>query len=648
MQFGRKKFGSKWLWAIAALILGGTSTAALGFKFLGQSNDELPGAQSLKAAATNGGRAPRIVVDQLGYRPRDEKVAVIVAAQRGANADPSFVPGKTYDVRNTKTGAVVFSGPIAPWNGDKVHEQSGDRAWLFDFSAVQAPGTYQIVDRDKNERSLTFEIQPNVYQPALVAATRMYYYQRAGFAKVAPFAGQWPDGAAYLGPNQDSQARSVSAKNDPATARDLRGGWFDAGDTNKYSTFTGPVINQLLTAYETAPQAFTDRFNIPESGNGIPDIIDEVKWGVDWLKRMQDADGGVLIKVGVLDDNAAASPNQDRRPRYYGPKCSSATISTAAAFAHAARIYRQFPSLKAEAADLEKRAVRAWQWFSDRPRQTDCDTQEIKAGDADRPVEEQEGNAAAAAIHLFALTGNSDYSTRLYNYIRASQPWTDSVWGRYRAQENDAILLYTRLPKADPAIVKMIRDRFAGSVRDVRDGYGLRRDLDPYGAALPDPQYHWGSNQVQANYGNANWAVLRYAIEPARNNSFRNRAMAHLHYIHGVNPLGWMYLTNMSSLGAERSVSAMYHEWLGKGIYARAMPGKPGPPPGYLVGGPNRDYTGNNEALKKEPIQKRYLDSGEGWPVNTWELSEPAIYYQAAYIKLLAGAISDSSSSPNR
>lgn len=635
----------KWVWLSGAL-LAGLGIMDFGSQSLANQSLFQYTMQAWASLPFNGGTGggsepiPRILVDQFGYRPQDPKVAVIASPQRGENANRAFTPGSVYEVRNASTNAVVFSGALTPWNGGQIHGQAGDRAWHFDFSTVKQSGTYVVVDRERGEQSFPFQIQANVYQKNLVTATRVFYYQRAGFNKTGSVAGKWQDGAAFLGPNQDSQARSVSAKDDPATARDLRGGWFDAGDTNKYSTFAGPVVNQLLTAYEENPRAFTDRFNIPESGNGIPDLIDEIKWEVDWLKRMQEADGGVLIKVGVLDHNAADRPSQDRRPRYYGPKCSSSTIATAAAFAHAARVYRQFPALQGESRDLEQRAIRAWNWFQQNPLKTDCDTQEIKAGDADRPVTEQQGNAAAAAVHLFALTGNPDYSTQLAKYLTASQPWNDNVWGRYRAHEGDALLLYTRLPNADAALVKQIRDRFVDMVRTQTQAYGLRMDLDPYRVSLPDEQYHWGSNQVQANYGNSNRDAIRYGAVPDRNTSLQARAMAHLHYLHGVNPLGFVYLTNMGSLGAERSVTSMYHEWLGRGEYERVAPGKPGPAPGYLVGGPNRDYTGNQESVKQQPIQKRYLDSPTGWPVNSWELTEPAIYYQAAYVRLLASITS--------
>ncbi len=93
----------------------------------------------------------------------------------------------------------------------------------------------------------------------------------------------------------------------PTTARDLRGGWFDAGDTNKYVNNAGQTLHQLLAAYRERPEIWTDDLNIPESGNGRPDLIDEIIWELDWLKRMQQADGGVLIKVGICGQGTPIS-----------------------------------------------------------------------------------------------------------------------------------------------------------------------------------------------------------------------------------------------------------------------------------------------------------------------------------------------------
>ncbi len=143
-------------------------------------------------------------------------------------------------------------------------------------------------------------------------------------------AGPWPPV-----PDQDGEARSVDRRR-PATARDLRGGWFDAGDTTKYVTFAMSAVHQLLTAWERHPEVFDDDAGIPESGNGRPDIVDEVMVELRWLETMQRPSGGVLTKVGWIDFDDVTPPQRDRRPRFYEEVCSSSTIAAAGMFAHGA------------------------------------------------------------------------------------------------------------------------------------------------------------------------------------------------------------------------------------------------------------------------------------------------------------------------
>src|SRR5262249_1367984 len=149
-------------------------------------------------------------------------------------------------------------------------------------SDVTSPGTYTVVDLDHGSRSVEFEINDHVYKNVLRDAVRMYFYQRAGFEKSRATAGaDWVDAASHLRTGQDLQSRlweyrSSSAKTDVAQIKDLRGGWFDAGDYNKYTSWTAQNVIVLLRAYDENPVAFGDDGGIPESGNGIPDLLDEI------------------------------------------------------------------------------------------------------------------------------------------------------------------------------------------------------------------------------------------------------------------------------------------------------------------------------------------------------------------------------------
>lgn len=582
-----------------------------------------------------------LFIDQLGYRTLDPKVAVIANPTPPAEGEPFNIP--TFQVKSAASQQVVYSGSAQLWNDGALHPQSGDRALWFDFSPVTTPGSYVIRNSTTGETSAPFEIDDSVYRQALITATRMFFYQRSGFAKQPPYADpRWTDDAAFLGPNQDTEAHFVNDKTNEALVRDLRGGWFDAGDTNKYVTFAIQAVHQLLDAYSQNPHIWTDDFNLPESGNGIPDLIDELRFELEWLRRMQDDDGGSFIKLGTLDFNAARKPSLDRRPRFYGPKCSSSTISTASMFAHAAFVFQSMDPLREEAADLQRRALDAWSWFLTHPIQTECDSQEIKSGDADRAASEQIGTAVTAAIYLSALTDAPQFNAYISEHFRETRPFRDIAWSIYEVHVGDALLAYTQMEHADEAVKAEILRAFAERLNTADSLYRLQPELDPYRAYMPDDQYHWGSNAVKGNLGNTIYDAARYSSDFELKDDYQNHALDFIHYMHGVNPLGLVYLTNMYEIGAEHSANEMYHEWFGGGIYDNALSSPSGPAPGYVTGGPNKNYTGS-APLASQPPQRAYLDQNDGGDLNMWEITEPGIYYQSAYLKLLSRFCSESS-----
>lgn len=599
-----------------------------------------------------------IRVDQFGYRPEAQKVAVLVDPVEGFNADAELVPGRRYEVRSWQDGKLVFNGAPRPWNEGAVQKSSGDRGFWFDFSALDARGTYCVVDRERGLRSSRFEIDHDVYKKVLRAAMKVFYFQRANFKKTEPFAcagGKcWTAEADYMGPGQDREARSVRDRGNAKTARDLHGGWWDAGDTNKYVTFAGPVIHQLLSAYSERPTAFDDAFGIPESGNGVPDILDELKVELDWLKRMQAADlgGGVLLKVGNVD-HGDPIPARSHFARFYYPEpCSASTISAAGSFAHAAWVMQKLPPLKDYADELQARALRAFAHYHSHPRSADCDDGSIKSGDADKTLVAQDQSAVVAAIYLYALTGDAGFARVVTDGYRNTVPMLEERWSSYDPDQGDALLFYASLPNADAAVKAAILKRKldqAGSL----DIYRSAPEADLYRAFMRDDSFHWGHNMVVANVGSTNYDLVQYKLVPERDvASYTERAAGLLHSFHGVNALGIVYLTNMYAYGAERSVNQIFHTWFRDGDprYDDAKTSELGPPPGYVPGGPNSQYCAGQDPaknrcatsrLRKQPAQKAYLDFNTGWAPETehdrsWELTEPGIYYQSAYVKLLS------------
>jgi endoglucanase len=572
-----------------------------------------------------------IMIDQFGYRPDDQKIAVIVDPKFGFNAKDSFNPGINYEVRRWDSDEAVYSGRIIEWNFGAIDYTAGDKGWWFDFSSLSKEGDYYIFDKLRNVGSYKFRISKTVYKDILKAAMRVFYYQRINSPKEKPYAEEpWIDSAAFIGPGQDKEARYVNDKENASTAKDLSGGWMDAGDYNKYVTFADSPVHMLLTAYEQNPEVFTDDFNIPESGNGIPDLIDQVKYELDWIKKMQQDDGGLLIKMGNIDYNVVSPPSKDRRPRYYGPECSSSSIAGAGMFAHASLVFSKFPALSDYAADLKARALKAWNWYQDNSHSDSCDSREIKAGDADRSLKRQDEMEVVSAIYLFALTGDEKYDNNVKNKFYATAPFYNQFLAAYFSQQGDALHYYTIIPNADEKTKKAILSHFLIQGRSL-DIYRYQPGDDIYMAYIPKALYTWGSNNPRAALGSSNYDFITYKIDTAESKKYLNRALGILHYFHGVNPLGIVYLSDMYEYGAELCADNIWHDWFG---YGTAWDGNP--PPGYVPGGHNFEYNGSREDIKIQPPQKCYLNWNNPTPENSWEITEPAIYYQASYVKLLS------------
>ena len=619
------------------------------------------------------GPIPVIVVDQFGYPTKASKIAVIRDPQTGYDNVAHFTPGTTYAVVDKSTGKITKQGPPTAWNGGATDNVSGDKVWWFDFSDVTIPGTYTVVDVDKGLRSVEFEIDDRVYRNVLKHAVRMYFYQRAGFKKTAETAGSdWADAASHMGPGQDTQSRPWRAKgwlskSQASQIKDLHGGWFDAGDYNKYTSWTARNVIVLLRAYDENPSAFGDESGTAESGNGVPDILDEVEWALDWLARMQNTDGSLFCVQGLAQ---ASPPSAATGPSYYGPATTAASLMGAAAFAYAAKLYsaRSEADLRGYGNDLATRAKKAWDWATANPSVLYYNNDDTKQpGSRGLASGQQEMDDAQrlfakfeAAVYLYELTGDVNYKGFVesnYTSIIASYGPTQEDTDR-----QEALLYYAHLPGISAQVKSAILTKFVASVTRNADQLPIvTNDKDPYRS--PIKNYTWGSNQSKVLQARLYQLLAKYGNDAGTAAKADSAAMGYLHYIHGVNPLGLVYLTNMKSAGAEHSASTMFHSWFAHGTrWGTVSAAMPGPPPGYLVGGPNPGFSldkccsaaagttgyrcygaaafsfcshGYAPPLG-QPALKSYRQFNEGWPANSWEVTEPSTGYQAQYIRVLA------------
>jgi endoglucanase len=537
-----------------------------------------------------------ILVDQFGYQPLSSKVAVIRDPHVGYDANESYSPGVSFSVISVENGAEVFEGQVQAWNNGAIDPISGDKVWHFDFTELTTPGEYYVLDNTTNQKSFPFRIDEDVYNNVLKAAVRTFYYQRAGVAKTPNFAGaNWADGPSHIGALQDKDCRPYNAKTDASKAKDLSGGWYDAGDYNKYTPWTASYVVTLLRAYEENPTVWTDDYNIPESGNGIPDIMDEILFGVEWLIKMQQSDGSCLSIVSCAH---ASPPSAATGQSVYGPASTFATLKCAGAFAYASQVLKSFPAYQAKSDDLINRAKSAWTWANNNPNvlfpnnTSSNGSQGVGAGNQETDDLGRLTAKLGASLYLYRRTGEDVYKAFFESQYKEMPLFK---WGTYISQyffeSQDILLQYSHTPGHNFEIAQSIKTSTVAAAKKSGDFVdAILTNKDPYLAFIKD--YNWGSNQYKSIYGNVFHVMSSLNLDPLNSATYLNAAKSYLHYIHGVNPFNMVYLSHMKPYGANKNITQFYHSWFAEGSpWDQEGVSLYGPAPGFLAGGPNTSYS---------------------------------------------------------
>lgn len=293
----------------------------------------------------------QVHLNQIGYRPGDPKWVAVEG------------PATTFDVVRVSDDAVVLSGPLTLRRASDP--ASGDDVLEGDFTAVMDAGRYYVSVTGTGV-SPAFDINDGIYDDLFRQLLKGLFYQRCGTAVLPAHGGTYTHDPCHLGAGGEASYDWASTGGVPSGYRDTRGGWHDAGDYGKYTTNNAYAVGVLLRAYSQFPDKYQfDDCGIPESGNAVPDLLDEARWSLAWMLRMQDADGGVRHRESVATWSGEFTPENDLDTRYYTGVSSDATASHAAAMALAARIYTTFDPAFADTCDSS--AVRAWAWLEANP-----------------------------------------------------------------------------------------------------------------------------------------------------------------------------------------------------------------------------------------------------------------------------------------
>jgi endoglucanase len=541
-----------------------------------------------------------IKVDQAGYPLAGPKVALVSAS------------AKDFIVRRASDKSAVYQGKLTPAQAD---ENSGDKVQAADFSALKQAGRYYI-EIPGVGRSWDFEVGSKVFERAYYMAMRGFYGQRCGTA-----VDMGPEFPGYTHPacHLHGEFSPTSGRSGP---RDNIGGWHDAGDYGRYMTNSGITTGTLLWSWEIYGGRIKDvSLQIPESGNGTPDILNETRWNLEWMLKMQDEDGGVWHKQTSERFPGFIAPQDDRLPSEVigtgaSPfKSTCATADLAAVAAIAARVYKPFdPKFAARNLNAGRRA---WDWTEQHPNVTFRNPPGISTGEySDASCKDERLWAAA---ELARTTGDAVYNNFFLAYYAESLLSLDSPpVENWNALAPMALRTYVLSPRKDQdqQAIQAIRARILSAAHAIVD----RTHNNPYHVSLKTSDYYWGSNGIAAAYGMD--LLIANALSP--DPSFVDTARDNLHYLLGRNTFSLSWVTQVG----ENPVQHPHH---------RPSASRPGPPwPGLLSGGPNPNrQDAVLQALPPDlPPAKVYADQTASYASN-----EICINWQASLVFLLAGQL---------
>jgi endoglucanase len=530
-----------------------------------------------------------LAASQLGYAP---------AMQKRFSSPRPF---RSFRVIQEGAETVAFEG------GPPVQEIPTDAlgpihtVWVGDFSALTTPGRYRL--EAAGLTSHPFTVDPGVFDAPLRAAQRAFYFQRAFTSIDATHAeGPWIHG--------DDRALAPQG---------VRGGWHDAGDFSLYSASLNTALFWMLEAYsDFEPTA--DDSNIPESGNRIPDLLDEARWGLEWLLAVQE-EGGGFRNSSCLEHYGPYGTNFPEKVQPYraGEVGTLATARAVGSLAYGSMLWRRFdPAFADRALQAARRGV---QYLDLHPEFSDGPTCPAYRADGDSHVGHQTRMFAAAGMLL--ATGERRFLEDFERNFEA--PDRDPSYlnvGGFAAQ------LYLRSSAGDPARKASLL-RWLGERAERARAAG---DADPFGRSAAT---HWGS--IGAGFTRTDSSSARRCLVDGRAaQADCDQALANLHHALGRNPLGFSYFSGLAGVAHGRMHA--FHHWFA------ALRAEPFLPPGMVAGGPNAAPEPNDTSRPlarpipiwgywgdpafprsaETPYEARYTDN------DSWSTNEVSLDWQAS------------------
>ncbi|WP_331276076.1 glycoside hydrolase family 9 protein [Streptomyces sp. Qhu-G9] len=529
-----------------------------------------PGATGAPSAADPAAAATTPVrVNQAGYLPNGPKRATVATAA---------TQPLTWQLRNT-SGAVAASGRTVVRGADAA---SGEATHVADFSAYRKGGRGFVLVVD-GRSSAPFDIRADLYDGLRSDAMAFFYHQRSGTPIEASLVGpSYARPAGHLGvaPNQgDTNVPCQPGVCD--YTQDVRGGWYDAGDHGKYVVNGGISVWLLVDSFARSERAGTasalgdSTLRVPERGNGVPDVLDEARWELDFLMRMQVPDGKPYAGMAFHKIHDAAwtgiptRPELDAQPRELHRPSTAATLNLAATAAQCARVFEPYDSPYAKRCLGVARTA----WAAAKANPAIYAPESDSTGGGPYNDTQVTDDFYWAAAELYAATGE-----RAYRDAVTSSPWHTSSGALTPTGFNWAdtaalgrLTLATVRNKLPASDIRRVR----ASVTAAADGHLAMMAGQGYAVPIPANGYVWGSNSQVTN----NAIVMATAYALTGQQRYRAGVLEAMDYLLGRNTLDLSYVT-----GYGDSYARNQHHRFWANQYDASTPN---PPAGSLAGGPN-------------------------------------------------------------
>ncbi|WP_051664128.1 glycoside hydrolase family 9 protein [Dyadobacter crusticola] len=566
-----------------------------------------------------------VKVNQVGYLPNSPKLARFgnfLGDAGPLSIDTMSPPG--FKIFNEQD-EVVFEGASNFLKIDPLF--SGEMVFELDFSSFTTPGKYYIYVAGLG-RSESFEIKPDIYNETYFHTARGLFFQRAGTLNQAN-AGEWarnglPGGEAEIHASHINSPLYSDTDFAPGTKIPMQGGWLDAGDYGRYVPTAASAVFALFTAFELYPEKFPDsHLNIPESGNQIPDILDEAKYELDWLKQMQAPDGGVYFRVTPALWSTGL-PEQETKTLFVSEKTTQSTAMFAAVMAMAYRNLKKFFPVYADSC-LE-RATKAWAFLAAHPQASaPVSVPGISAGPYPDP--EDRDNRAWAAAELYKATGQVGYNAdflSLYSQIPHEFHATMS-WQQHTMKA--AWAYATTKFATDGTIVAEFKEKLETEV--LASYYDRTMNIHAYrGAYHPFKNYiGYGTFGMAQSYA-FDYIMFSYLLQKPE---LLDLAKIQIDIPLGNNPLSKTFITG----AGKNTPRAPLHWSTITSQFAAPVPGVPvfGPAASLVMNRPSSFAIQDSlnrypYGFKKEdpyPVLRRYTDAREAVEMSEFTVQEMAV-----------------------